>query len=187
LLLLLDNYDSFTFNLAHYLIELGQDVRVERNDAMTVEQVIALNPDRVVISPGPGRPENSGITLALIAALAGRVPILGVCLGMQAIGQHYGGKVIHAPELVHGKTTPVLHQGAGVFHGLPSPFNATRYHSLCLDPSSVPQELEVTARAPDGTIMGLRHHELPVEGVQFHPEAILTEHGHGLLSTWLDS
>ena len=187
MLLLLDNYDSFTFNLAHYLAELGQDVRVERNDALSVEQAMALAPLRVVISPGPGRPENSGISLALIAALEGKVPILGVCLGMQAIGRHFGAPVVHAPELVHGRTTPVQHDGKGVFRGLPSPFEATRYHSLCLDPSIVPECLEVSARAPDGTIMGLRHRELPLEGVQFHPEAVLSEHGHALLRNWLDA
>lgn len=185
MLLLLDNYDSFTFNLAHYLAELGQDVRVLRHDAVTVAEVLELAPQRVVISPGPGRPENAGITMALLAALAGKVPILGVCLGLQAIGLHYGARVIHAPEIVHGRTSPVTHEGKGLFKGLPSPLAATRYHSLCLDPSSLPACLEVTARTQDGTIMAARHRELAIEGVQFHPEAILTEHGHVMLRNWL--
>lgn len=187
MLLLLDNYDSFTFNLAHYFMELGQEVRVVRNDALTVSEAVAMNPARVVISPGPGRPETSGITMQLIAAIAGRLPILGVCLGMQAIGLHFGAQVVHAPELVHGRTSPVLHSSAGMFRGLPSPFAATRYHSLSLDPSSIPECLEVTARTQDGTIMGVRHRALEVEGVQFHPEAILTEHGHALLRNWLEA
>lgn len=185
MLLLLDNYDSFTFNLAHYLTELGQDVRVLRNDAVTVAEVLELAPQRVVISPGPGRPETSGITMALIAAMAGKVPILGVCLGLQAIGLHYGVSVVQAPTIVHGRTSAVTHDGRGIFQGLPSPFAATRYHSLCLDPASLPACLEVTARTQDGTIMAARHRELAIEGVQFHPEAILTEHGHIMLRNWL--
>ncbi|MBX3474966.1 MAG: aminodeoxychorismate/anthranilate synthase component II [Planctomycetes bacterium] len=187
MLLLLDNYDSFTFNLAHYLTELGQEVQVLRNDAATVAEAVALGPQRLVISPGPGRPESSGITLELIAALAGKLPILGVCLGLQAIGMHFGAKVVHAPTIVHGRTSPVLHAGKGLFAGLPSPFSATRYHSLCLDAASLPDCLEVTARTQDGVIMGLRHRELPVQAVQFHPEAVLTEHGHTMLRNWLDS
>ncbi len=187
MLLLLDNYDSFTFNLAHYFQELGATVRVERNDALTVEQAVALQPRRLVISPGPGRPETSGITMGLLAALAGKLPILGVCLGLQAIGLHFGAKVVHAPTIVHGRTSEVAHEGKGVFAGLVSPFSATRYHSLCLDPSSMPDCLEVTARTRDGVIMGARHTSMDIEGVQFHPEAILTQHGHALLRNWLQS
>jgi len=185
-LLILDNYDSFTFNLVHYFEQLGQQVHVARNDALTVPQALELQPQRLVISPGPGRPHDSGITMPLIAALAGQVPILGVCLGMQAVGEHFGARLVHAPQLVHGRTSDVLHEGAGLFAGLPSPFAATRYHSLCLDPSSVPQCLQITARTSDGTVMGLRHRHLPLEGVQFHPEAILTQHGLALLKNWLD-
>lgn len=185
MLLLLDNYDSFTFNLAQYFQELGQVVRVERNDAMTVTELLALKPERVCISPGPGRPENAGVTPELIAACAGRVPLIGVCLGHQALALHFGGRVVHAPTLMHGKTSEVLHDGTGLFAGLPSPFAATRYHSLTVDPSSVPDCLEVTARTEDGVIMALRHRELDMCGVQFHPEAILTEHGHALLRNWL--
>jgi anthranilate synthase component 2 len=181
-LLLLDNYDSFTFNLAQYFMELGEDVRVFRNDELTVDQALALKPDRVCISPGPGRPAGAGVTMALIAAC--KVPLLGVCLGHQAIAEHFGGRIVHAPSLMHGKTSQVEHEGKGVFAGLPSPFKATRYHSLTAEPASVPACLEVTARAGE-VIMGLRHKTLPIEGVQFHPEAILTEHGHQLLRNWL--
>ncbi|MCC7508053.1 MAG: aminodeoxychorismate/anthranilate synthase component II [Planctomycetes bacterium] len=183
MLLLIDNYDSFTFNLAHYFSELGEDVRVIRNDAATLDELAALNPARICISPGPGRPAGSGVTPALFARF--KVPILGVCLGMQALAEHFGARLVHAPTLMHGKTSLIAHGGAGMFHGLPSPFAACRYHSLCVDPSSVPTCLEVTARSDDDVIMGLRHRELPVEGVQFHPEAILTEHGHTLLRNWL--
>ncbi|MCB9893082.1 MAG: aminodeoxychorismate/anthranilate synthase component II [Planctomycetes bacterium] len=193
MLLLLDNYDSFTFNLAQYFMELGEEVRVVRNDELSVEEALALKPDRVCISPGPGRPSGAGITLELIAACAGKAPLLGVCLGHQAIAEHFGGKVVHAPTLMHGKTSRIVHEGEGVFKGLPSPFTATRYHSLAVEPESVPDCLEVTARTEDGpstgsgqgVIMGLRHKELTIEGVQFHPEAILTEHGHALLRNWL--
>jgi anthranilate synthase component II len=181
-LLLLDNYDSFTFNLAQYFMELGEAVRVVRNDELSVPQALALKPDRVCISPGPGRPRGAGITMALIAAC--EVPLLGVCLGHQAIAEHFGGRIIHAPTLMHGKTSAIEHEGKGVFAGLPSPFRATRYHSLTVAPSSVPTCLEMTAHAED-VIMGLRHKTLPIEGVQFHPEAILTEHGHTLLRNWL--
>ena len=185
MLLLLDNYDSFTFNLAQYFMELGEDVHVVRNDELSVEQALALNPQRVCISPGPGRPGGAGISLELIAACAGKLPVLGVCLGHQAIAEHFRGNVVHAPTLMHGKTSEIHHESAGVFHGLPSPFKATRYHSLTVEAASLPDCLEVTARTDDGVIMGLRHKELAIEGVQFHPEAILTEHGHKLLQNWL--
>lgn len=185
LLLLLDNYDSFTFNLAQYFMELGEEVRVVRNDELSVEKLLALKPERVCISPGPGRPAGAGVTLELIAACAGKLPLLGVCLGHQAIAEHFGGKVVHAPSLMHGKTSAIYHEGVGVFAGLPSPFTACRYHSLTVDPDTLPACLQVTARTEDGVIMGLRHRELDVEGVQFHPEAILTEHGHAMLRNWL--
>lgn len=185
MLLLLDNYDSFTFNLAQYFMELGEEVRVVRNDERTVAQALEPRPDRVVISPGPGRPSGAGITLELIAAVAGRLPLLGVCLGHQAIAEHFGGKVVHAPSLMHGKTSEIVHEGEGLLRDLPSPFLATRYHSLTVDPSSLPDCLEITARTKDGVIMALRHRQLAVEGVQFHPEAILTEHGHAMLRNWL--
>jgi anthranilate synthase component II len=181
-LLLIDNYDSFTFNLAHYFMELGQDVRVVRNDAATLDELRALAPSRVCISPGPGRPAESGLTPALFDAFAG-TPIFGVCLGMQAMAEHFGGRLIHAPVIMHGKTSAVTHQGRGVFESLPSPLIVTRYHSLCV--KTAPECLDVTARSDDDVIMGLRHKQLPIEGVQFHPEAILTQHGHALLSNWL--
>ena len=182
MLLLIDNYDSFTFNLAHYLMELGEEVRVVRNDAASLDDLRAMQPSRICISPGPGRPADSGLTPALFAAFRG-MPIFGVCLGMQALAEHFGGRLSHAPVIMHGKTSAILHQGRGVFEGLPSPLTATRYHSLCVADS--PEYLEVTARSDDGVIMGLRHKELPIEGVQFHPEAILTEHGHAMLRNWL--
>lgn len=185
MLLLIDNYDSFTFNLAQYFEELREDVRVIRNDALTVADVEALAPARIVISPGPGVPSKAGITPAVIAAFAAKLPILGVCLGHQALAESFGGRIIHAPSLVHGKTSEVHHDGRTIFAGLPNPFAAARYHSLCVDASSVPACLEVSARTPDGVIMGLRHRTLPLEGVQFHPEAILTVHGKQLLANWL--
>jgi anthranilate synthase component 2 len=190
MLLLIDNYDSFTFNLAQYLGELGQDVKVLRNDAVDVAGIRALAPGRIVVSPGPGRPEHAGVTLALIREFAGSIPILGVCLGHQAIGQAFGGKVIRAKEIMHGKTSPIRHRGAGVFAGLADPFQATRYHSLIVERASLPDCLEITAwtEHPDGSfdeIMGLRHKTLPVEGVQFHPESILTPSGHDLLRNFL--
>jgi anthranilate synthase component 2 len=190
MLLLIDNYDSFTFNLAQYLGELGQDVKVLRNDAVDVAGIRALAPERIVVSPGPGRPEHAGVTLELIRELAGSIPILGVCLGHQAIGQAFGGKVIRAKEIMHGKTSPIRHRGAGVFAGLADPFEATRYHSLIVERASLPDCLEITAwtEHPDGSfdeIMGLRHKTLPVEGVQFHPESILTPSGHDLLRNFL--
>jgi anthranilate synthase component 2 len=190
MLLLIDNYDSFTFNLAQYLGELGQDVKVLRNDAVDVAGIRALAPARIVVSPGPGRPDDAGVTLALIRELAGTIPILGVCLGHQAIGQAFGGKVVRAKEIMHGKTSPIRHRGAGVFAGLEDPFEATRYHSLVVERASLPDCLEITAwtEHPDGAfdeIMGLRHKTLPVEGVQFHPESILTSSGHDLLRNCL--
>jgi anthranilate synthase component 2 len=184
-LLVIDNYDSFTYNLVQYLGELGADVRVVRNDAATVEEIAAMRPGRIVISPGPCTPNEAGVSLAVIERLGGRVPILGVCLGHQAIGQAYGGRVVHAKALMHGKTAPVRHSGRGVFGGLPSPFTATRYHSLAVERESLPGVLEVTAWTEDGEIMGLAHREYPVAGVQFHPESILTEHGHALLGNFL--
>ena len=190
MLLMIDNYDSFTFNLVQYLGELGQDVRVARNDELSVEQVRALNPARIVISPGPGTPDQAGVCLALIENLGGRIPIFGVCLGLQSIGQAYGGKVVCAAQIMHGKTSPIHHTGKGVFGGLPNPFTATRYHSLVVEKDSLPKSLEMTAwtQNADGSvdeIMGLRHRTLAVEGVQFHPESILTEHGHDLLRNFL--
>jgi len=187
MLLMIDNYDSFTYNLVQYLGELGADVKVLRNDEVALDEVERMRPELIVISPGPCSPNEAGISLGLIARLGGAVPILGVCLGHQAIGQAYGGKVVHAKRLMHGKTSPIHHAGQGVFAGLPSPFTATRYHSLAVERESLPDCLEVTAWTDDGEIMGLRHRGLPVEGVQFHPEAILTEHGHAMLKNFLDA
>jgi anthranilate synthase component 2 len=190
MLLMLDNYDSFTYNLVQYFGELGQDVRVVRNDAMTVAEIAALKPSRIVISPGPCTPDQAGVSLEVLAKLSGQVPILGVCLGHQSIGQAFGGKVIRAKTIMHGKTSPIRHTGKGVFAGVPDPFEATRYHSLVVDRASLPDCLEITAwtETADGgfdEIMGLRHKTLPVEGVQFHPESILTQHGHDLLRNFL--
>jgi anthranilate synthase component 2 len=185
MLLMIDNYDSFTYNLVQYLGELGQEVKVVRNDEMTVEAIEKLAPERLVLSPGPCTPNEAGISLALIKRFAGRVPILGVCLGHQAIGQAFGGRIIHAKTLMHGKVSSIHHTGAGVFRGLPTPYDATRYHSLAIERESCPAELEVTAWTDDGEIMGVRHRSLPVEGVQFHPESILTQHGHALLANFL--
>ena len=183
--LLLDNYDSFTWNLAQYLGELGADVRVTRNDAITVDGILAAVPTHLVISPGPGTPDDAGISLAAIAALAGRLPILGVCLGHQAIGQSFGGRVVRAPHVMHGKTSLILHDGTGLFAGLAAPMLATRYHSLVVEPTSLPACLEVTARADTGEIMAVRHRTLPVVGVQFHPESIMTVGGQRLLANFL--
>ncbi|MCZ7566665.1 MAG: aminodeoxychorismate/anthranilate synthase component II [Burkholderiales bacterium] len=185
MLLMIDNYDSFTYNLVQYLGELGEDVSVVRNDAVTLEEIEAIRPDRIVISPGPGTPDEAGISLRLVQAFAGRVPILGVCLGHQSIGQAFGGRIVHARHLMHGKTSPVHHRGAGVFRGLPAGFSATRYHSLAIERASLPGCLEITAETEDGEIMGVRHRSLAVEGVQFHPESVLTEHGHDLLNNFL--
>ncbi len=184
--LVIDSYDSFVYNLVQYLGELGADPVVHRNDQLTVDEAVALEPDAVLLSPGPGRPETSGIICDAVTTFAGLgTPVLGVCLGHQAIGHVYGAEVVRAPELMHGKTSPIEHEGAGVFAGLPSPLTATRYHSLTLEPSSVPDTLEVTAHTRDGVVMGVRHREFDVEGVQFHPESILTGCGHDLLRTFL--
>jgi len=184
--LMIDNYDSFTYNLVQYLGELGETVRVVRNDEVTLDQIESMAPARIVISPGPCTPNEAGISLATIGRFAGRIPILGVCLGHQAIGQAFGGKVVHARTLMHGKVSRIHHSGKGVFAGLPSPYDATRYHSLAIERASCPAELEVTAWTDDGEIMGVRHRALAVEGVQFHPESILTEHGHALLGNFLN-
>jgi anthranilate synthase/aminodeoxychorismate synthase-like glutamine amidotransferase len=183
--LLIDNYDSFTYNLYQYLCELGAEVTVRRNDALTVAESVALAPDFVVISPGPGVPRDAGISIEVIRALGPTTPTLGVCLGHQAIAEAFGGVVIRAPELMHGKASAIHHDGSGVFAGLPSPFSAIRYHSLCASPEAVPETLEVTARTDSGVIMAIRHREYPVHGVQFHPESILTEHGKALLANFL--
>ncbi|HXF80219.1 MAG TPA: aminodeoxychorismate/anthranilate synthase component II [Usitatibacter sp.] len=185
MLLMIDNYDSFTYNLVQYLGELGEEVRVLRNDERTVEEIEAMSPDRIVISPGPCTPNEAGVSLALIDRFKGRVPILGVCLGHQAIGQAFGGKVVHAKTLMHGKVSRIHHSGKGVFAGLPTPYDATRYHSLAIERASCPAALELTAWTDDGEIMGVRHRTLAIEGVQFHPESILTEHGHALLKNFL--
>ena len=185
MILVLDNYDSFTYNLVQYLGELGAEVLVFRNDQTTVEKIQELQPSHIVISPGPCTPNEAGITLELIRRLAGRVPLLGVCLGHQAIGQAFGGKVVRAARVMHGKTSRIGHDGKGIFEKIPNRFLATRYHSLVVERASLPACLDVTADAEDGAIMGLRHRSLPVEGVQFHPEALLTEHGHKMLENFL--
>jgi anthranilate synthase component II len=186
MLLMIDNYDSFTYNLVQYLGELGQEVKVVRNDEMSAEEIERLAPERIVLSPGPCTPNEAGVSLDVIRRMAGKVPLLGVCLGHQAIGQAFGGRIVHAKTLMHGKVSPIHHANKGVFEGLPSPYNATRYHSLAIERASCPPELEVTAWTEDGEIMGVRHRSLPVEGVQFHPESILTEHGHELLRNFLN-
>ncbi|MGY6704743.1 anthranilate synthase component II [Roseinatronobacter sp.] len=187
MLLLIDNYDSFTYNLVHYFGELGADVVVHRNDALDVQQAMALKPSAIVLSPGPCDPDQAGICLPLtLAAADAGVPLLGVCLGHQTIGQAFGGQVLRAPQIVHGKLGAMHHAGKGVFAGLPSPLNATRYHSLVVDRATLPDCLEVTSWLEDGLIMGLRHRELPIEGVQFHPESIRSEHGHAMLRSFLD-
>ena len=184
--LVIDSYDSFVYNLVQYLGELGAEPVVVRNDQVSVDDAVALAPDGVLLSPGPGRPEASGIICDAIEAFAAiGTPVLGVCLGHQAIGHVYGAEVVHAPQLMHGKTSAIEHLDVGVFAGLPSPLTATRYHSLTLDPESIPDVLEVTARSRDGVVMGVRHREFDVEGVQFHPESILTVSGHDLMRTWL--
>ena len=187
MLLLIDNYDSFTYNLVHYLGELGARVEVRRNDALDVQAAMALRPAGIVLSPGPCDPDRAGICLPLIAAAAeARIPLLGVCLGHQAIGQAFGGRVVRAGEIVHGKLGQIHHDGSGVFAALPSPFAATRYHSLIVERDTLPDALIVNAWLEDGTIMGLRHRDLPIEGVQFHPESIASQHGHALLKRFLD-
>ncbi|MGA8056147.1 MAG: aminodeoxychorismate/anthranilate synthase component II [Burkholderiales bacterium] len=185
MLLMIDNYDSFTYNLVQYFGELGEDVRVYRNDQITLAEIAAIKPDRIVISPGPCSPAEAGISVPVIREFAGKVPLLGVCLGHQSIGAAFGGKIVHAKRLMHGKTSPVHHRGEGVFRGLPEPFTATRYHSLAIERASLPACLEVTAETDDGEIMGVRHRSLAVEGVQFHPESFLTEEGKKLLANFM--
>jgi anthranilate synthase component 2 len=187
MLLMIDNYDSFTYNLVQYLGELGADVRVYRNDALTLEQIAAWKPERIVISPGPCTPSEAGICVPLIRRFGGQVPILGVCLGHQAIGQAFGGRIVRAARVMHGKLSAVKHGGQGVFEGLKSPLTATRYHSLVIERASLPSCLEITAESEDGEIMGVRHRQLAIDGVQFHPEAILTQQGHELLANFLKS
>jgi anthranilate synthase component 2 len=187
MLLMIDNYDSFTYNLVQYLGELGEEVSVFRNDEVTLDQIEALHPSRIVISPGPCTPNEAGISVPLIQRFAGKLPILGVCLGHQSIGQAFGGRIVHAGQVMHGKTSDIRHKDAGVFHGLPNPLTATRYHSLVIDKKSLPACLEVTAWTDDGEIMGVRHRDMAVEGVQFHPESILTDKGHELLANFLRS
>jgi anthranilate synthase/aminodeoxychorismate synthase-like glutamine amidotransferase len=185
MILLLDNYDSFTYNLAQYLGQMGQELEVRRNDQISVEEVEALKPERIIVSPGPCTPKEAGISVPLIRRFAGRIPILGVCLGHQAIGAAFGGNVIRAPKLMHGKTSEIEHDGKTIFRGLPQPFTATRYHSLIVERESLPAELEISAETDDGTIMGLRHKKFRVEGVQFHPESVLTTSGFELLRNFL--
>ena len=187
MLLMIDNYDSFTYNLVQYFGELGEEVKVYRNDETTVDAVLALGPGQIVLSPGPCTPDEAGITLELIRRASGKVPLLGVCLGHQAIGQAFGGKVVRAHQVMHGKVSRIRHDGRGVFEGLPQDFIATRYHSLVIERASLPSTLEVSAESEDGEIMGVRHRSLQVEGVQFHPEALLTEHGHRMLGNFVRS
>ena len=187
MILVIDNYDSFTYNLVQYLGELGAGVVVKRNDAVTVAEIRALSPGGVLISPGPGRPEEAGVSLELIAELAQEAAILGVCLGHQSIAQHFGASIVRADRLMHGRTSEIHHDARGVFDSLPSPLTATRYHSLIVDRATVPAELEITAWTAEDEVMGLRHKTLPIEGVQFHPESFLTEHGHELIRNWLEA
>jgi len=186
MLLMIDNYDSFTYNLVQYFGELGEEVAVYRNDEITLDEVGRIKPARIVVSPGPCTPNEAGVSVPLIKRFAGEIPILGVCLGHQSIGQAFGGRIVHARQLMHGKTSAIRHNDAGVFKGLPDPFQATRYHSLVIERESLPDCLEITAWTDDGEIMGVRHKTLAVEGVQFHPESILTEHGHKLLQNFLE-
>lgn len=186
-ILVIDNYDSFTYNLVQYLETLGASCDVRLNDRISVEEVLAHEARGVLLSPGPGTPDDAGVTLDVIAQVGGKKPLFGVCLGHQSIGQHFGGDVVRASRLMHGKTSPIEHTGVGVFKDLPNPFEATRYHSLLVEPASLPDVLEVTAKTAEGEIMGLRHKTLPIEGVQFHPESILTEHGMKLVDNWLRS
>ena len=187
MIVIIDNYDSFTYNLYQYLCELGAEVEVFRNDALTIADIRAMKPEAIVISPGPGTPQDAGISIEVVKRLGPSIPILGVCLGHQAIGAAYGADIVRAPVVMHGKTSSVSHQSSGIFRQLPNPFIATRYHSLIVDEASLPPVLEVTARSEDGTIMGLRHREFDVYGVQFHPESILTETGHQMLATFIGS
>ena len=190
MILMIDNYDSFTYNVVQYLGELKANVEVARNDQITIDDIIEMNPDSIVISPGPCTPDKAGISLSVIKSFAGKKPLLGICLGHQTIGQSLGGRIVRAKQVMHGKTSPVYHTGEGVFHGLPSPFNVTRYHSLIIEKSSLPACMQITAwtQLPDNSIdeiMGIRHRDFPIEGLQFHPESILTEHGHQLLANFL--
>lgn len=184
---MIDNYDSFTYNLVQYLGELGAEPIVIRNDDMTVDQILSEAPDGILISPGPGGPHDAGVSLALLTDQRVTIPIFGVCLGMQCMGEAFGGLVVRAPQVMHGKTSTIHHSGQGVFRGLPEPLEATRYHSLIVDPTTLPDVLEVTAETDDGLIMGLRHRTRAIEGVQFHPESILTEHGHAMLNNFLET
>lgn len=186
MLLMIDNYDSFTYNLVQYFGELGEDVRVARNDQITLEEIAALNPDRICVSPGPCSPAEAGISVPVIQAFAGKKPILGVCLGHQAIGAAYGGNIVRAQQIMHGKTVRISHTGTDIFTGLPTPYTVIRYNSLTIDPATLPECLAVTATAPDGDIMGVHHKTLPLYGVQFHPESVLSEHGHALLRNFLN-
>ncbi|WP_421709814.1 anthranilate synthase component II [Algihabitans sp.] len=183
--LLIDNYDSFTYNLYHFLGDLGAEVEVHRNDALSAQEAVAMAPEGIILSPGPCDPDRAGICLDVIRLAAGKLPLLGVCLGHQSIGQAFGGRVVRGPEPMHGKTSPVRHENSDVFAGLPAPFTATRYHSLIVARDDLPESLQVTAETDDGVIMGLRHRELPIFGVQFHPESIVSEHGHTLLANFL--
>lgn len=185
MILLIDNYDSFTYNLVHYFGELGADIEVHRNDTITVDEVLAKKPEAIVLSPGPCDPDKAGICLELVKRAAGDIPIFGVCLGHQTIGQVFGGKVIRAPLCMHGKMSQITHEGKGVFAGLSDGFQATRYHSLTLDPDQIPDCLEITARSEDGVIMGIQHKDMPIYGVQFHPESIASEHGHDILANFM--
>jgi len=184
--LLIDNYDSFTYNLVHYFGELGAEMVVRRNDVLSADEAMALNPQGIILSPGPCDPDQAGICLELIEKASGKLPIFGVCLGHQSIGQAFGAKIVRAPEPMHGKISPIHHEGKGVFANIPSPLAVTRYHSLTIDPASMPDCLEVTSQTDDGVIMGVQHKELPIHGVQFHPESIASEHGHQLLKNFLE-
>jgi anthranilate synthase/aminodeoxychorismate synthase-like glutamine amidotransferase len=186
MIVIVDNYDSFTYNLAQLVGSMTSSLDVIRNDRLTVPELLALRPSALILSPGPGRPEDAGITLSLLAAAGPETPIFGVCLGHQAIGAAFGARIVHAPSLMHGRTSAIHHDGTGIFQGLPAPFTATRYHSLVIDPETVPDALAVTARTGDGVIMAVRHRTLPIEGVQFHPESLLTEDGGRLLRNWLE-
>lgn len=185
MLLMIDNYDSFTYNLVQYLAELGEDVVVYRNDEITLDTILKLKPDRIVISPGPCTPNEAGISLSVIKKFSEDIPVLGVCLGHQSIGQAFGGHIVHAKQLMHGKTSPIFHQNVGIFRNLPNPFIATRYHSLVIERETLPDCLEITAWTENGEIMGVRHKTLAIEGIQFHPESILSEHGHQMLENFL--
>lgn len=187
MLLMIDNYDSFTYNLVQYFAELGEEVKVFRNDEISVDEISKINPERICISPGPCSPTEAGISVETIRRYAGHIPILGVCLGHQAIGEAFGGKIVRAQKVMHGKTDDIHNTGVGVFKGLPNPFKVTRYHSLAIEKSSLPADLEITATSSDGEIMGVRHKKFAVEGVQFHPESILSEHGHALLKNFLEA